>query len=179
MSDQAAQSQAVTQDEIKEVIADGNAGKPRPLSLEALTLLITTERLKTLHSQTQSEFKELKKRQEQVHFLHKLMKAINKATTAQGEFDCSSNEDIKKMLTEAKNMGVDLADDKFKYNKDERDRMVENVRMTIEDYNVQNEMQMQTVNRLTNERYESYQMARSILKPLHDAKMNIVRNIKN
>lgn len=165
-------------DSIKEVIEEGNNGKPSKLSLEALILLINTERLKRLHEQTQTEFKELKKRQDQVSYLHKLMKAINKCTNADGEFDCSKNEEIKNMLVEAKNLGADLDEKKVKYSKDERDRLVENIRMTIEDYNVQNEMQMQTVNRLTNERYESYQMARSILKPLHDGKINIVKNIK-
>jgi len=69
-------------------------------------------------------------------------------------------------------METAVKDDKFKYNKDERDRLVENIRMTIEDLNVKNDMQLQTITRLTNERYESYQMARSILKPLHDDKIN-------
>lgn len=167
----------VTTETIKEVVQDGG-GKKTNLSLEALILLINTERLKRLHTQTQTEFEDLKKRQDKVSYLHKLMKSINKSTSTEGEFDCTSNEELKKMLAEAQKMGVDIQGDKFKYSKDERDRLVENIRMTIEDYNTQNEMQMQTVNRLTNERYESYQMARSILKPLHDAKMTVVRGIK-
>lgn len=173
-----AKTPEIATDAIREVVQEGTAGKKPNLSLEALILLINTERLRKLHQQTQTEFQELKKRQDQVSFLHKLMKAINKTTSSEGEFDCSSNEDIKKMLSKAQEMGVDNEPEKCKYSKDERDRLVENIRMTIEDYNTQNEMQMQTVNRLTNERYESYQMARSILKPLHDAKMNVVRGIK-
>lgn len=172
MSDPAAQ---VTTDSIKEVVVDKNEKKTN-LSLEALILLINTERLKRLHQQTHNEFQELKKRQDQVSYLHKLMKSINKSTNSDGEFD-SSNGDLQNMLAEAQKMGVDIDPSKTSYNKDERDRLVENIRMTIEDYSTQNEMQMQTVNRLTNERYESYQMARSILKPLHDAKMTVVRGI--
>lgn len=168
----------VTTDVIKEVVNESNVGKKTNLSLEALILLINTERLKRLHNQTQTEFQELKKRQDQVSYLHKLMKAINKSTNPEGEFDCSSNEELKKMLGEAQKMGVDNEPEKCKYSKDERDRLIDNIRMTIEDYSTQNEMQMQTVNRLTNERYESYQLARSILKPLDDAKKNIVRGIK-
>lgn len=148
------------------------------ISLETLTLLINTERLKSLHDKTKKEFTELKERQNQVSKLHKVLKKINAETSTAGEFDCSSNEELKKLLVEAKDLGVDLKTDKFKYTKDERDRLVENLRMTIDDLNVKNDMQLQTVNRLTNERYESYQLARAILKPLHEAKMQSVRGIK-
>lgn len=161
-----------------EQIAKGNATDPNQLSLEALVLLLNTTRLNQLQTHSEKELKELKTRQEKVSFLHNLMKSINKLTSAEGEFDCSENADLQGYLKKAKEMGVDLDEGKFKYTKEERERLMENVRMSIEDYNVQNEMQLQTINRLTNERYESYQMARSILKPLHDVKMQTARSIK-
>lgn len=163
-------------DVVNEIIANANGNSPK-LSLEALILLINAERLKQLHNKTHNEFTELRKRQGQVKSLHDLLKRINTNTTDVGEFDCSSNSDIQDLLKQAKEIGVDVEDGKFKYSKDERDRLVENVRMTIEDLNVMNDMQLQTVNRLTNERYESYQLVRSIIKPLHEAKMQISRNI--
>lgn len=167
-------------EEVKKVVGSTGSGGSGPsnLSLESLILLINTERLKRIHEQTHSEFTELKKRQSQVSYLHKLMQTINKLTTTEGNFDCSANEELKKSLTEAKNMGVDLHDDKHTYNKEERDRLVENIRMTVEDFNVQNEMQLQSVNRLTNERYESYQLARSIMKPLHESKIEHTKGMK-
>ena len=109
-------------------------------------------------------------------FLHKLIKTINTATS-NGEFDCSNNEDCKKLLRQAKEYGVDINEGKFKYNSDERERLIENIRMSADDYNVLNDMQLQTITRLTNERYESYQLARSIMKPLHDDKVNKARAI--
>ena len=147
------------------------------LSLESLVLLINTERLKQLQQQTTEEFSSLKKRQDQVAFLHQLIKAINASTNEKGEFDCSKNTDLQNLLKEAKGMNVDLKEDKFKYNAAERERLIDNVRMTVDDLNVKNDMQLQTITRLTNERYESYQMARSILKPLHDDKLNKARSI--
>ena len=81
------------------------------------------------------------------------------------------------MLKQARLLGAEIDEEKLKYNNEERERLIENIRMTIEDFNVQNEMQLQMVTRLTNERYESYQMARSILKPLHDDKMSKARAI--
>lgn len=149
---------------------------PHNLSLEALALLINTERLKFLEKKITNEFLELKKRQDQVTFLHKLIKTINVATVNE-EFDCSNNPELKDLLQKAKEYGVEINDDKFKYHKEERDRLIDNIRMTAEDFNVLNDMQLQTITRLTNERYESYQLARSIMKPLHDDKINKARSI--
>lgn len=147
---------------------------PKSLSLEALSLLINTERLKRLENKITTEFVELKKRQDQVTFLHKLIKAIN-AGTVNEEFDCSSNPELQNLLGKAKEYGADLKEGKFKYNKDERERLIENIRITADDFNVLNDMQLQTITRFTTERYESYQLARSIMKPLHEDKVNKAR----
>lgn len=145
------------------------------MSIETLVMLINTERLKYLQETTDKELNELKLRQKDVRTLHKVMKAINAATDDKGTLDISKNKDLQALLKEAKSLGIDLKEDKMKYNKDERDRLVDNLKLGVEDLNVQNEMQLQKVNRLTNERYESYQLARTILKPLHDDKLSKAR----
>lgn len=161
---------------VNEVIAASN-GDSENLSLETLILLINTHRLKDLRTEINKEFAELKQRQDKVTFLHNLLKKINNDTSATGELDYSKDQELKDLIVKAKDMGVEIPQDKHKYTKEERERLVDNIRMTIEDYNVSNDMQLQAINRLTNERYESYQLARSILKPLHEAKMQSVRGI--
>lgn len=152
--------------------------KPDPtMSLEALILLITTERLKHLKDKTRLELIELKERQEKVRTMHKLLRCINQDTDDQGKLDCSNNQEIKDLLKTVKDLGVDLNEEKFTYTKEERDRLVENIRITVEDMNVENELQIQEISRFTNERYESYQMARSILRPLHEDKQRKAREI--
>lgn len=151
---------------------------PNKMSLEALILLINTERLKSIQAKTEKEFSTLKERQNKVAELHKILKAINTATSDKGELDISNNDELKNLLAKAKELGADVKDDITTFNPEERDRLVENIRMTVEDLNVQNDMQLQTISRLTNERYESYQMARSILKPLHDAKTSSARGMR-
>lgn len=147
------------------------------LSIEALILLINTERLNYLKEQTRKELEELKNRQEKVKTLHKLLRAINKATDDKGKLDLSANPEIKDLIKSVKELGVDIKEGKLSYTKEERDRLVENIRITGDDYNVECDMQLQTISRLTNERYETYQMARSILKPLHDDKMRKAREV--
>ena len=172
MSDQA----IAVNDVLSEAINSNSPQDSTELSLEALVLLINSERLKNLESKIATEFLELKKRQDEVSFLHKLIKMINTATT-KDELDCTNNQELKDMLAKAKEYGVDLKEDKFKYNKEERERLIENIRITSDDNNVLNDMQLQTITRLTTERYESYQLARSIMRPLHEDKVNKARAI--
>lgn len=167
----------VNTEQLSEVV-NNNQGENLNLSLETLILLINTERLKHLQDSTNKEFSELKVRQDKVSFLQKLIKKINVKTSDKGELDVSSDNELKEMLKQAKEMGVDIKKDPSKFSKDEKERLVDNIRITVDDYNVKNDMQLQTINRYTNERYESYQLARSIIKPLHDAKTKLAQNLK-
>ncbi len=173
----------MAEDTVNQVLASSIANDPEGIdpnniSLEALILLINTERLNSLQEKTQTEFQELKKRQQDVKELHDILKAINKATGETGTLEISGNAELQKMFAKARELGADVAEGKTSFNREERERLVENIRMTVEDLNVQNDMQLQTISRLTNERYESYQMARSILKPLHEAKTSYARGIR-
>ena len=149
---------------------------PQALSLESLVLLIMADRLKSLENNLRTEFIDLKKRQDQVTTLHKLIKMINVATVDE-KFDCTNDPELQELLVKAKEIGVELDEKKFKYDKEERERLIENIRMTADDLNTLNEMQLQTISRLTTERYESYQLARTIMKPVHEDMQNKARAI--
>ncbi|KIC74582.1 Uncharacterized protein DB42_BB00090 [Neochlamydia sp. EPS4] len=153
------------------------------MELEQLVFLLLTERLNQLQQKSNDEFQELKKRQEEVVQMHKVLKLINSQTTDRSELSFDTSHDLTHHLKDAREkLGIDIQEGSIKngkmiYTKDQRDRLIDNIRMTIDDYNTKNDMQMQTVNRLINERYESYQMARAILKPIHDDKMSKARAI--
>jgi hypothetical protein len=148
---------------------------PPDLGLEALTLLVCTNKVKSLEEKTKKELTELRERQNQVKYLHQLIKAINTITDSKGNLDLNGQDELLDSLTKAQEMGIDVDLTKKTYTREERDRLIENVRMSCDDLNTQNEMQLQTISRLTNERYEVYQMARSILKPLHEDKISKAR----
>lgn len=153
-----------------------NGGPSNDLSLESLALLLCTSKVKSVEENTKKELKELRQRQSQVKFLHQLLNGVNSETDAKGNFKLDNNSELKGFLEEASKMGVKVDTEKTSYTKDERDRLIENIRMTCDDLNIQNEMQLQTITRLTNERYEVYQMARAIMKPLHEDKINKARS---
>ena len=157
---------------------DGNIARMSDdLTLETMILMINTNKVRALEDETRKELKELQTRQGHVRYLHKLLTGINSSTDGKGNFNFGGDADLKQLLSQAKDLGVDIDLSKTSYAKDERDRLVENVRLTCEDLNTQNEMQLQTITRITNERYEMYQMARSILKPLHEDKINKARSM--
>jgi chromosome condensin MukBEF ATPase and DNA-binding subunit MukB len=147
------------------------------LSLESLILLLNTEKLAQLKTSTKKELDELKKRQGQVKRLHDILSSINKATEANGILDVAKNPTLQPLLKELKELGVEAPQGKGVFAKEERDRLVENIRMATEDLNVENDLQIQNLSRLTNERYETYQMARGILEPLARAKQNAAKGI--
>lgn len=148
------------------------------MSLEALILHIHTERLKALKEQIASELKELNERHESVRKLHDVQKAVNQATGDDGTLNLKNNSELADLLSQAKELGAAVDPTKMKYSKEDRNRLIENLKMTSEDLHVKNDMQMQSVQRLTNERFESFQMAKNTIKPLHDDKHNKARKME-
>lgn len=150
---------------------------PKDISLESLALLLNANRLNFLENKITTEFTELRKRQNDVSTLHQVLKLFNKNTDSKGAVDLGQDSKAIELLQNVKSLGIELDPNKTTYTKEERDQAIDNIRMTIEDFNVLNDMQLQTITRLTNERYESYQLARAILKPLHDDKINKARAV--
>jgi len=144
-------------------------------TLEDLLLLVTTNKVSSLEEETKKELQGLRQRQRTVTFLHKLLRALNLAADSKGNLDLKKSEELQELLAEAKELGIEVDPSKMKYSREERERLVENIRMACDDLNMENDMQIQTVTRLTNERYEAFQLARSIMKPLHEDKINKAR----
>ena len=169
----------ITSTDVNELINNNvdsliNTNETKEMSLESMTLLVNIEILKNLENKIKKEFSELKERQDRVSVLHKLIKEINSVTT-DNQIDCTGNTKLTNLLAKAQEYGVEIQEGKLKFNKEERERLIDNIRLTVDDFNVLNDMQLQTVTRLTTERYESYQLARSIMKPLHEDKINKAR----
>lgn len=148
------------------------------MSLESLILLINAERLRYLQETTTQKFQDLREKQKKVADIHNIMKAINSATTENGELHIKDNAALQDLLKTASDLGIEIKADKHSYNAIERDHLMENFRMSVEDLNVDNELMIQEISRLTNERYESYQLAKTCLKPLQDAKHSYARAMR-
>jgi hypothetical protein len=168
--------------EIKDVVKEP--------TIDSLVYDILTSRLHQLQKDTTRELEELKERQKEVQNLHDLIAKINSLTDKDGKV--TVDEELEEMLQNAVTNDdnsdavndLKISKDSLKivkkgdkYKPEDRQRLIENVRMHVEDLNTQNDMQLQTVTQFTNERYETYQMARAINKPYDEDKKQKARAI--
>lgn len=147
------------------------------MSIQQVMLILMNERVESLTEKTGNELKELVERQKLVAELHNVLAGINSATDKDGKISVAKGSELESLLKRAEELGVKIPKTEGTFERDERERLVENLRMTVEDLNVKNDMQLQKVTKYTNERYEAYQMARSIMKAPDDAVKSSARNI--
>src|SRR5262245_26427898 len=125
----------------------------KDLSLQDLIYLVNRQQIDQIDQKLRKEFSEVQERNAEVRYLHGLLKAINTATDSKGNLDISKSPELQAMIKEAsEKYGLDLPVGKTQFTGQERERMVENIRMTCEDLNTQSELQLQTISRLNNER---------------------------
>ena len=147
-------------------------------SLEHLTLLVIAKKVSQLNSDSAEKLKDVTEKQKVVAELHKHLKAVNKATQESGELDLTNDPELQELLRRANELGADVDPDKTKYSMLERERLVENIRTTIEDLTASINMGLQEVSRFHDERNEVYQLARMIQKSLQEPKQASARAIK-
>ena len=147
------------------------------ITIQQLMLLLSNERVEDSRIGSERELRELIERQKVVAELHKVLSGINSETTKEGTLQVKEGTTLHALLKKAEELGVSLQKTEGSFERDERERLVQNLRLTIEDLNTRNEMQLQKVTKFTNERYEAYQMARSILKGPDEANKSSARKI--
>lgn len=178
MSQYPSHSVALEADDIPEISSSGIPPFKHE-KIEEIVFLLLTTRLGYLKDEIKKEFLELKERQDQVAELHKILQSLKSGKGEKGDLDISNNQELKTMLDRARELGVDIPEGRTQFTKDQVVDLFENIRMSVEDLNTRNDMQLQKATRLTSERYESFQLARAIMKPLHDDKQNKARSISS
>ncbi|MGM0440640.1 MAG: hypothetical protein ACQEP8_05970 [Chlamydiota bacterium] len=149
------------------------------LSLEALALLVQTQRIDHLEGKMRSKTDEIKGRQGKVRKLHGLLNKINNASDKKGKLDISKNSELKELLDQARDLGVDIKKDKKTWSKEEKEHLIEDIRMACDDLSSENQMAMQDAQAHMNQRYEVYEMTKNIMKTLHEDIRAKVRRIAN
>ena len=140
-------------------------------SLETLALLVNKQRVDELEGKLKTHFKDLKKLQEEIKALQSLVRTLNAATDDNENLDLDKSAEAKE-LYELMDKRFDLKlPNKTKFNGSARERMVDNIKMAIDERNLENDLLMNTIQQLNSERNESFQLANKIVKTLHDAKM--------
>lgn len=161
-------------EKIKE-LEDDKPFNPHEYTVEQLFLMVKMDRFKFLDEKIGDNLSGLSERQNKAAKLQDLIAAIN-AKTEKGKLKVEKGSELEKLLNEAKAEGISISKTDGEFDSAERERLIENVRMKVSEYTTKTEMDFQTVNRSTNERHQTIQMAFSSLKTLSDLKKSIARN---
>ncbi|MBT3579017.1 MAG: hypothetical protein HN501_03400 [Waddliaceae bacterium] len=156
-----------------EVAEDGDAD----FCIEDLALLVQAHRLKALEKTMKTKTDNIKEKQGNIKYLHSVLTKINNSLDKKDKLDISKNNDLKGMFGKAREMGVDIPKDKKVWTKDEKERLLDSIRTECEDLSSENQMSLQDTQALMNQRFETYELTKSILKPLHDDKINKARKM--
>lgn len=149
------------------------------IDLDPLALLVYSEKLQLLESQGEDMMDEIRQTHKQIQHIHKILAKINEETDKDGNLVPS--DQLKALFDEAEEMGLSpdrslIESNKLDFNK--KERLVENLKMSVEDLNMDNETKLQRVNHLNNERFSVIQFIRKVLDSLHQTKQMMSRNIQ-
>lgn len=160
------------------------------IEMEPLLRDIMFARMESLKNSTATDLEEVLARQKEVEELHKLLARINEGTDKDGKLKVTEEilEYLKKAIKNDENspelnaLKMDAKELKVleqgkTYTSAERQRLYENIKAHIETLQTKIDMQLQALTQSTNERYETYQLARSIMKSLMELGKTVVRGI--
>lgn len=149
------------------------------LNLEKLYLVVHAGRINDIGDMSKKELGLVQEGMDKVSTLHDLIARINAITDKDGKINVEKDSELSKLMKEAEEMGVKFSKTEGEFTDKERERVVENIRLSIESLNTSNDMKLQQITRLTNAEHEMYNMTRQGFKVIDEDKKNKIRNMKN
>ncbi len=173
-------------EELKKVTASTEEVNETPKTakwarIEGLLYAILMSRLDSIDKKAADAGKELLEIQQQMKKLQDLLGQILAQTDPKtGGLDLSKNQELQKLLAEAKELGLTFnnPNDKYVFTKFDRDNLVSNLEGLSKTKQTELNLMAKKMERLFTERNESLKYANSIQKTLDDIKMKIARNLK-
>ncbi len=146
-------------------------------NLEKQAVLMASDRVQRLEAESKKELDDIKARQLRIQMLNEALRTINAHRGEEDLIDWSKEPRLMDLIGQVQELGVQITHTDGKFSASQTRRSVENINLLLRDLNAQNEVQIKIANRLQNERYEAFQLARSITKPLHDVAITIWKNM--
>jgi hypothetical protein len=86
---------------------------------------------------------EIRQRQDKMRLINEIVAEINNLTDEKNSLDISENVELLEKLEIAKELGVKIKDGQTKFNALERDRLIENLHLTADNWDKENRHQTQ------------------------------------
>lgn len=147
-------------------------------SLETLLWMIRAGHLETLTKKSKEGFQKAAESQKVVAELYDCIKAINRATKGQDSLDISKDDALKTILKRANELECEIELEKMTYTKEERERLLENIRMTVDEKNTDNDLHIQEMTRNYTGQNEMFNLLKSSFGKLDDIKRSILRGLR-
>lgn len=122
--------------------------------------------------------KNIEERVEQVKFVHALMRDIRNAQKEDDSLDITQNVDLQNKLKKMKEFGIDIRDDKTKFSPLESKRLIENLNSAATDWDTDNNIWINEVQKYYKESEQSILIAKNVLSSDDRAKRGAISGIR-
>ena len=117
----------------------------------------------------------IKQRTDSIDLLTALISKIN---SEKGEIDWSNNEEMKQLIEKARELGVDIPKEKYKWSEDERKLLKENIQMRKDSMEKVTQLERTDMQRFLQEASQCHQARSNVLKLLKEVMDTIIHNMR-
>lgn len=138
--------------------------KQKQLSLGRLIYLLALRRQDELVQKSKDGMLEIQEKNRNMAKVNSAMQAIN--ALDHGDLDLKTQPDILEALKQAKEAGAQIDLSKTTYTAEQRNRLLDNLRLTTDSLGMQTQTEMQQAN-LISQVYENFTLAKPIISEEH------------
>ena len=107
-----------------------------------------------------------------------LTELISKINSTKGNVDWSKDEEMKKLVDKAREIGVDIPEGKYKWNEDEKKLLKENISMRKDNLEKMTQLERTDMQRFLQEASQCHQARSNVLKLLKEVMDTIIANMR-
>lgn len=149
----------------------------KKLSLQQMIMALHTSRIADLTGKMKGESQGVNDKKKNLEFFQALLRKINTNTDDSGKIDLSKDSELKTMLQEAKEKGIDVPT-KDKLSAQERNALRENVNSKAEELNLSINMQMESISSFHKEWDQSFMILKNTMATIKKAGDTMIHGIK-
>ncbi len=112
-----------------------------PVTIEAVKFY--AQQGKEMKSKIDALAAEVKQRQQKIKFAQEIMQELNNSIDGNGKLDISQKPELLEKLRVAKEMGINIPVDKSTFSSDEKDRLMQNLGLSVDAWDKENKQDTQ------------------------------------
>jgi hypothetical protein len=135
-------------------------------------------RLRHLRALLDKHALDIKERQNKIKFLHELMQKLNNLVDDEGKIDFTADPTLTEDLKIAKELGVNISTDQTKLSRYQTDRLMDNLRYSISDWETSNNIDLRKASNIYSESEQSIMIVRNTITSIDRPIRAMIAGIK-